>query len=67
MDDFKLIAAALNKLYGTNKNPVCNTGTANCLFHKPCDEVPIIEGGYLQVNLTDSDGKVVKIELDRNS
>jgi len=67
MADFKLIAAAFNKLYGTTKNPVCNTDTANCLFHKPCDEVPVIEGGYLQVNLTDSDGKVVNIELDRNS
>ena len=67
ISDFTKIAAAFNKLYGTKKNPVCNTVTMNCLFTKPCDEVPIIEGGYLQVNLTDSDGKVVKIELDRKS
>ena len=39
----------------------------NCIFSKPCGEVPVIEDGYLRINLTDSDGKVVKIELDRNS
>lgn len=66
-DDFTKVAAAFNSLYGTKKNPVCNTNTMNCLFHRPCEDVPVIEGGYLQVNLTDSDGQVVSIELDRNS
>jgi len=38
-----------------------------CYIPKPCSQIPEIADGYLVIALTDSDGKIFNVELDRDS